>query len=305
MKSYLFMAFLFFSISSIASDAKTIIIVNQDNNEPIPFAIVTFYNSDSPIGGLYANEKGILKIQFPENTNRIEFSCLGFVPKNFSQLKELSDTVKLEIGHYMLPEIVVNPNKQGERGLILGYVKHNHRRSVGYFKNTEIAVYIPNNLRYKPFITNLYYNLRQTENVKNAFRIHIYKVNEDLFEPGEDLILSNQIFYLEGKHNSHTVDFDILEFNIEFPLEGVFIGIEWIGLINNTGTKNTKRVNYYPSVLTTYKVDRKYSFYRGVFTNKQWVNKTLSTTDEENAISNFAIGMKVKRDDCNSIPIDR
>ncbi|NEW84844.1 MAG: hypothetical protein GZ094_21090 [Mariniphaga sp.] len=295
MKTYLLSLCLFFNISLIASDVKTIIIVNKDNNDPIPFAIVTFYNIDNPVGGHYANEKGILKIQFPENINRIEFSCLGFVSKSFSLQKELSDTVKLEIGHYMLPEIVINRNKQGERGFILGYVKRNHWRSVGYFKNTEIAVYIPNSLGYKPFITNLFYKLRQTENVKNAFRIHIYKVKEDLFEPGEDLVLSNLIFYLEGKYNSHTIDFDISEFNIEFPLEGVFIGIEWIGLINNAGIKNTKKVNNYPSVLTTYKVDKKYSFYRGVFTNKLWVNKTLSSTTEENTVSNFAIGMKVKR----------
>lgn len=295
MKSIISIFLLLNFLSANADGTKRIVVINKDNNEAISFATVAFYNEEKLLGGNYTNVFGHFSLQLPENTNRLEFSCIGFKSSIISLNTGVPDTLKMESIRYEIPEIAINLNNKSIKPIKLGYLKKNSMHSIGYKKNTEIAVYIPNKIGANMLISKLFYKLRQRTNVRNACRVHLYSNDNNLFSPGKELITSNLIFYFEGSKIGKIVEMDVSSLKLEFPIEGIFVGLEWIGIVNEKADTPQYSIDDAPYILTTPSFDKTVSFQKKTYKKGEWINSLISLSLEGDKNANFAIGMEVTR----------
>jgi hypothetical protein len=293
MKVVLFILLIISAIKINANEAKKVIIVNQKDLQPISYAIISFYETDTLVGGIYANVDGIFSLKLAEKINSLKFSCVGYKTKCCPISSNFPDTIMLEPVNYNIQEIVVNP-KTGSNTIELGYIKKSSLKAYGSSrKNTEFAVFIPNKTGKNAMIKTLLYKLRQDSDVKTALRVHIYSIAENGFVPGKELIPINKVLYLEGKHPmSKVVSFDVSDLGIVLPVEGIFVGLEWIGLVNENEMYKKGSIENIPYILTTNLIDEKVSFTKGYFTKDMWKIFDSQSKDKGEKNQNFAFGLE-------------
>jgi hypothetical protein len=290
MKLSILLLLVVLSMTTKANDPHRVHIVSYLDHQPISFAVLTYYKKDSLIGGSYANAEGVVTLKTPEKASIIQFSCVGYQTKWFSLPGIIPDTVNLEPVNITLPEIVINSDKKNKL-IELGYIKKSSLRAFGSKKNTEFAVFIPNKTGKKMVLQTLLYKIRQEVDVKNALRVHLYAVDESKFMPGKDLVQSNLIFYIEGKHISgKVISFDLSNYGIQIPDSGVFVGLEWIGIIDIKNETPDILLQNDPTVFITNFITDKFSFTRGYFTKNIW--KPFDLRMKEGKFQNFSFGME-------------
>ena len=133
-----------------------------------------------------------------------------------------------------LEEVVLTNNKQGF--ITIGENKRRKSFAGGFafVKGSEVVQFIENKLNK---ITKINSFAFVTEEVKNkvAYRIHLYKRLQN-FNATVDIEIPtlNTIYYLE-KDSNGLVEINLSQYDIDFPLEGIYIGLESLGTIDNDG----------------------------------------------------------------------
>jgi len=108
------------------------------------------------------------------------------------------------------------------------------------------ALYLPNNISYKDteYIKNFKVYLNKTsilggsKSMASKFRFRIFTVGVDSL-PERDLITKNII--VETSKKQREIEVDLSEFNLVFPQEGIFVGIEWLHIPNNAYKLHTQK----------------------------------------------------------------
>lgn len=223
---FYFISFLIVSTSNFAQ--KKITLINSKTNSPIPF-----YRLSSNNNLFYSNKNGIVNILEYNTTDTLFFEMPEFESKKIV-INEIKDTVYLNfINENLLDEITININKTPikikttsnrvtatpiKHGCeILEKVIFSENYTGNYIQKITASIN-------RDFIT--YNKKKETKNYEICLRINFYDYNLNKIESSEPIIFKQQ------KRN--LLEFE-LKNRIEIPKEEIYIGIEFIGVIDTDG----------------------------------------------------------------------
>jgi len=257
------------------SSTLTAKIIDKKTKQPITGVIVL--NLSNQKSATYTDEDGMFSLLVAQNDS-LKITCVGYkdsIIKNSERIS--SSTIELSPNFILLNEVVVN-NSLNRSSYTLGYIGNNYETyNQGGTKGSIKLVFVPNPDSSKnKIITKLKYQLakinRENEKInKGVVRVRLYSSTNTSIFPKDDLLQENIIQTIPLK-DKQTLIVDISKYKINFPANGVFVGLEWLGEKNNTN-----QINLNPAfVATKSKVDpfNFISFYGKPFVH---VGKMLSS----------------------------
>lgn len=263
--------------------AQKITVLEQGSNVAVPYATVTFYKDGNVVFGNYTNYQG--EIDTDIEFDSVEISCLGFEKTKVSKNNIKNNTVFLTKQNIELEEVIINHKKIDLTHIGENKTKKSIINGVGLAKGNEIVQFIENYLGKVTKLNSLYFVTGKVKN-KAAFRVHIYKkININTSIADEEIQTLNTIYYLE-KDSDGRVEINLIQYDIDFPLEGLYIGLEGLGTVDaNNQFVDTKgqslKQNFTENVVSIQyqksKIARTYV--RHLIVNGSWFNKFGDKTE--------------------------
>lgn len=217
-----FIIFLLFLPNLIFSQINGVVV--DDNNKPLEF--VNIWNKDFSAGAT-TNQEGKFFVEKATDKDTLVISLAGFESREL-QVKD-DQIIKLKSIKKQIIDSSVLPEKK--RSHTIGKaIRQNLFFSpanlpwiyVKYFKNENPDKSIR-------FINKVEVFVRS--NVANAtFKVRVFKSNSD-GTPGEDLLIEPIIVHAVRDNRKNTIN--LLDYKIQVPDAGVFVGIEWLLTENN------------------------------------------------------------------------
>jgi hypothetical protein len=202
-------------------------IMDAETNEPLEYATIEIH---SLLTGTIANEHGVFELPADSqnhNLDTLEFSYLGYAKSKIPIADFLNSNDKiifLKPSHVSLGEVVVMPKKY--KTVVLG-IKDNKPESkqISNIFNSKIGNYIANEKNMIGWIKSVSFYMDAEGHPETPFRVRIYDLNKEKNCPGND-ILNENLIVSAGKSGWFTVD--LTKYNLQFPLDGMFVMMEWI-----------------------------------------------------------------------------
>ncbi|MDD5149151.1 MAG: carboxypeptidase-like regulatory domain-containing protein [Flavobacterium sp.] len=274
MKKTLYFFLLF--TCSISSQIKGVV-KDSLTGKPIPYVNIWVENENV---GSTSEENGTFNINTTVKNKSLIFSTLGY-KKKIIKASESSE-VNLTPIAYSLNEVVISKSI-GTKEIEIGKT---HSEIFQAFDNgpkidTKYFPYFP---AYKKTKYIKQVSIYTDSRIENAIiKIHFYNVDSDGF-PSEELLDKDCVVTV--KKGTRTNRFDLTEFNLKFPKNGLFVGFEKLLVEKNKVEKTITDFNtnitqtqktYYPFVLYNY-VERDfiYSFSGGKWNRKSKENNNDS-----------------------------
>lgn len=245
------------------------VVKDSISGQPIPFVNIWVENEEI---GTTSDFDGSFTINCKDTNKNLVFSALGFKKQIVKGID--AKEVFLEASVIELEEVVVL-NKKETKEIEIGKTPNAILQTFDNGPKIE-AKFFPYKDSYKktPFIKKVSIH---TDNKidKATIKIHFYSVNED-GSPGEELL--NKDFLVAINKGILKNKFDISDYNLVLPSNGIFIAYEKLIIDSNKYEKSivdpyTKREktlkSYCPLVLYNYvERDFLYSFYGGKWNKK-------------------------------------
>lgn len=299
MRLYLFII-VFISFKSFCQSTTSKIIVDFVTKKPIPYVAIEIIENGN---GIYSDENG--KFDLPlKNSESLKISHLGYRSISIKS-ENIKDTLFLKKNVIDLNEVIVWSGKLKEKQI--GYIKKKKTLRWHIRPQTQLATLI----KLKDKINRSYINeiliplnknitgfkgkklTKKTEDFQSVFRVYIYKNENE--KPGENLLTSPILINI-NQNSEDVLKVNISNELIEFPANGVFIGIEMIGDFNKQGEitfNNNKPV--LPSFMYTNKKNKKLisvSFIKRVFGGYEW-EKIDKTSKDFSMISDYNMAVSL------------
>jgi hypothetical protein len=227
MKNSFIVILLFFKAS--LSFSQTILVYDEENKKSIPYVTVVLTSQDKIVGGDYCDENGFMKIDDKIVFDKVELSCIGYESKLIEKLALKNDSIFLKNKAINLDEVVISKNNLATS--LLGYTDLKKYQYVGTGKGLETVVFIENNANKPLSLSSFLFKVRKLKK-KTAIRIHFYKKRLDRFEPGEEILTEDIVEYLY-ENTQGLVEIKIAKYGLELPVEGIFVGIEALGVFDD------------------------------------------------------------------------
>jgi hypothetical protein len=216
-------------------------IINYKTKEPLQFSTIISKNDMN--SGTFANENGEFIFLQKSRNDTLVISCTGYIKKEISindYLQLNNKTIELLPYDNILPDYIVkNINSSPKE---IGYHKLNKNLIQTGRKGEILIVKISNeaeNIYHKIISLNFNFSTTSETNEKHnngIVRVRLYACDLISNEPSNNL-LTKDIFLTVPRlilpWSKKLIKVDISELNIEFPSNGIFLGIEWLGEKNN------------------------------------------------------------------------
>lgn len=289
--------FCFFLLLSLSSYSQTITVLDKSNSKPISYVTVQLIQDHKIIGGDYTDNSGLVNFNKTIFTE-IRLSCIGYKTK-FLNFQDISNTVLLEPDTIALNEVIVKNNVDSDFNNI-NFINEISKPSMGFGKGYEIGVFIENKEQKVKDIHSVVFKIhnykrKTTEN--RYFRIHFYNKSIESDLPGKEILIDNMIYFIKPDVTGLTA-FDISKYNIQLPLDGLFVSIENLGFLNS----NKDDFMNFHEVIGFEATDielNKLTYVRSIFNNYIWYDfsekfiKIHSIKRNSKKKYNFMIGLKV------------
>ena len=289
MRSILMVVFILFCFVSFS---QSIQIVDKKDNTPVPYATVLLINQNKIVGGNYCNQDGFLNIDNSVVFDKAELSCVGYETKVLEKLELNSKIIFLENKVMPLQEIVIS-NKSAVP-VVFGYTSLQKKQLSGIGKGLETVVFIENTTGLPLFVQSFLFKVGEVKK-RAALRIHFYKKQLGIFEPGEEILTDDLIEYLSEKTKG-LVEINIAKHRVELPEEGFFVGIESLGVFDESTNNFKDSKNIFDNLFVEYntKLDNSLTFSRNRFKNKSWIDfnewlRSLGLNSSKNLNLSFGI----------------
>ena len=251
MKKYIILIFNLFFLNSYS---QNIIVIDSTNQKPIPFVNVYFSKGE----GTFTNEKGIFNLnnKFSDTLqlSHISYDEIRILASN------IKDTIIMSPNAVILKEIVISNGKKISK--FIDFPKKNS--SYGSFpvisKSEIITLITPSTENINYIISNLEFKFEKKKssdnavNAKTAIRVNIYNSENKKIKTK---IYSSNVFIIDVTKKD-MVNIDLNENYIELEKNGLFIAIEVIGDIDDSGNILNNKSLIRP-ILTSNKTDEYYS----------------------------------------------
>jgi len=217
--------------------AQTFVVLNAVTKEPVPFATVLLKLNNEPVSQDYCNQDGSVNISI-KSYDVLEISCIGFMNKTIKKEDRVAE-VLLQPNAFELDEVVVTGRTDN---ITVGYADKPMLDTSGVAAGFTDAVYVPNAIGYTTYVKSFLFKLKKSK-FRFAYRLHFYKPAAGGHHPGDEVTPANIIGFVE-KDAKGLAEFDLSGYTIEFPAEGLYVGVEGLGACDASGkiieTKETK-----------------------------------------------------------------
>lgn len=287
--------FVFLVLIATNSNAQSIKGVIKDSltQKPIAYSSIVLLNSK----GTYSDEKGNFEIDIKNNIyDTLKVSSVGFhskfIPLNTFKDQEVIDlTILLSTRTQQLEEVLLfnkqikytNKQRLGEKRN--GDLRHSY--SIG----SEISTYINNPKHIKGKVKRVAIDLRKYPSATYiaTFNVKFYEYDKENNQPGKELY--NKSIFVKPKNKSYTLWIDVEDFKIDFPENGLCVGIEYV----NTIGKVEKFASFGPWIRFTYTEENKFNTWSN-YMNKEWNNASVVHRESKKfktVLSNVMLGLEV------------
>ena len=236
-------------ISQFISAQVKGIVIDSISKKPISFVNIWVENENI---GTTSEENGTFIINAAENNKNLIFSALGFEKKIVKAVN--TGEVQLSPIAYQLEEVVLSRRKQTKE-LEIGRIPD------AIFEAFDNGPRI--DVKYFPYSTN-YSRIKYIKKVilltdnrieSATIKIHFYSVDVNGF-PGEELLKKD--FVVSVQKGVLKTRFDVSDFNLKIPKNGLFVGVEKLLIEKNkiqklitdlNANKTSSATKYAPFVL--------------------------------------------------------
>ena len=246
LKQILFFAFLIVvpDYGICQSATLTAKIIDQKTKQPITGVIVL--NLSNQKNATYTDDEGIFHLLVTKNDS-LKIICVGYKDSVIKNSESLNlSSIELRPNFFLLDEVVINSISKGSSYSLGNTGKKDQYSYQGGTKGSVLLVFVPNvDSNKNKFITKLKYELMTIERKKNDYRsenekinkgvvrVRLYSSNNTSVFPKSELLPENIIQTIPLKYEQ-TLIVDISKYKINFPANGVFVGLEWLGEKNNS-----------------------------------------------------------------------
>lgn len=269
MKKYFLLLLFFISFLFQAQIQGKIV---DEKNNPIPYVNIWVENENI---GATSEENGEFSITVDDKNKNLIFSALGFEKRTITALN--TQNVVLQSTNYLLDEVIVS-KKYETKEIVIG--RTDNPISMAFDNGPRIDV------KFFPYIPEY----KKTRNLKlvsiiadnrielATIKIHFFKVDENGF-PSNEMLTKD--FVVTLKNGTRKSVFNIADFNLKMPLNGLFVGFEKLIIEKNKLEKtsidaNTNSIKilktYFPFVLYNF-VERDFLF---TFSGGKWNRQSNS-----------------------------
>lgn len=205
------------------------IIKAKDDGKPI--AYVSIVHADKP-SGTYSNENGEFEIKISSNESLV-FSSIGFkqIKLTYSEILAMGNVILLEGDIVELENVTVTAKRIKERNWVENFGFHNSKKKSRLVAKTpgfQIATLIENTNKKPGYVEHILLNVVSTG--KSKIRLHLYST-EKFPEESTELLKKNVVVDVGRKKGIQKID--VSKYGINFPAEGLVVGIEFLGNIKN------------------------------------------------------------------------
>jgi hypothetical protein len=246
-----FLIFIFFLLAG-KINCQQVIVKDSISKMHIPYVAITFGHDN----GFYSNSEGMFELNDVIGDTLTLYS-IGYKKKTILKKDITANTINLVEDELILEEVVISNKPKKFKTEKVKPERHNdfldsHRLIIG----DELAVYIPNHLDSKDIeiksllipIVNKTISfdkdmVGKKQRVKKLPFSALYKVcfyKNDSGKPGGKIEHKNITVILDEK--STLVELDVEKYNIELPLEGIFVSIINLGKVD----ENNKLISETP-----------------------------------------------------------
>lgn len=262
MKKYILLIFVF---AFSKTQSQNIIVVDSTNHQPIPFVNVYFSKNN----GTFTNENGVFNLN-NRKQDTIKFSHISYNEYEIIA-SNIRDTIILSPNSIILKEVLVSNGKKISKYIDFPKKNSSYSSFPVNSKSEIITLVIPNSNNINSFISKLDFKFEKKKgndnalNIKTALRVNIYSSKNKKIK---SKIYSSEVFVIDATKKDK-IEVDLSENYVEMEKNGLFIGIEVIGDIDNNGnilnektlirpilTSNTIE-DYYSETFLKYSFDKK------------------------------------------------
>ena len=268
MKKYFILLFIFF-LNNIQSQIRSIVVLDSLTNEPIPFVTVQLSKNT----GTYTNEKGVFELNENES-DTLRFSHLSYDDFHI-KVSNLKNSVILSPNAILLKEVKVIKGTKLSKYIDFPR-KNNSFGSWPLVAKSELVTLItPNIENENSIITSLDFKFEKraykefSSKLNTALRVNIYEQDNEIIK---NKIYSSKVFVINST-NKDKIEVDLKDDYIALSKNGLYIGIEVIGDIDELGKIKTEKSSIRP-ILTDNSIND-YSaktFLRYMFNQKLFLN---------------------------------
>ncbi|PTN00998.1 carboxypeptidase-like protein [Mangrovibacterium marinum] len=265
-------------------------VVDSHSGKPIPYANIWVLNTDRGTSSS-VNGDFILKIDNEfKSLKKLKITAIGYFD-TIIDISEIRDTIFLKPREYNIEEITIFP--QMRNSLIVNPISKKTDKSYWICSNTPSI--IGRYFKYQDsfdttsFIGKIIVYSKKSLR-KYDFNLHLYEYDTLNHRPGNDLIKENILVTTESKFGFGFTEnvIDISRFKLQFPQNGLIIGLEWIMTKENSydetsfeGNFTYKEKKYGPDFLVTNETENNRFLYMG-----KWFSKEIwSSSKSSPAIS--------------------
>ncbi|MFV0376704.1 MAG: carboxypeptidase-like regulatory domain-containing protein [Mangrovibacterium sp.] len=254
MKNYFVFFILLISSANylFAQDVRTARIIDNETQKGVEFAAVSIKGKEI---GTYTDFNGRFRLHNINNTDTLVIRHISY-KKALLPINSFNDSlISIIPESNSIQEVVIKPQKYKECSI--GFSKLDSKDCLSSNKGTEISTLIADDKFKDYFIKEITVKVKEKKTLPFYIKVHIYNNREG--KPGDEVIFSNiyRIDDIEG-----TIRIDIDTYMIIFPPEGVFVGIEWVGVIKNGMIDDNEKINLSPHIKITTKEVKSITFIR-------------------------------------------
>lgn len=289
MNKYLLSLVFVFAALSLSS-AQTFelkgIVKAKQSGTPIPYASVIF--TDKP-SGTYTNEDGSFKLNVTSG-QALNISALGYkkVMLTASEIKAMDYVITLEEDPTEFSAITVTARKTKGKSKVetFGYHKAQKKsRQVAKTPGLQLATLIENPRKTVGHVESIL--LSVVSGGKSRIRLHLYAAQN--FPRDQKKLLPENLLVDIGLMQG-LKEVDVSKYGIEFPEEGLIVGVEFIGNVKNGKVEIANGVEIETKLFLS-QGDRERNTWIGFMGNK-FEREPYSITGNTN--SNAMVGLEVR-----------
>jgi len=270
----IFCAFLFLPSNTLFAQDIGGYVASKDG-EKLSYVSIYLKNKNR---GVVTDEFGHYKLPsdiLSEITDTLIISCIGYKSEKIpvSQFKEnvlaRNMNILMETDYILLQEINVKPNteKPKEYGMF-------HLQSANFFltgsPSTRILVFVENTDNVSKMIKTVNIKIRKSNDKTKKLRIFFCQKTENNFQNIN--VVKSEIIVSDFSKSKTKVD--VSKYQIPFEENGIYVGLEWIG-IENTIQDMSEKIGL--SVVCTSKSNKSNTW---IFSDENWI-QFPSITEEE------------------------
>lgn len=284
-------------LNSMCVFSQQLIVTNATTKTPVSYANFSLIKDKFNVQSGYCSEDGEILINKDLKFDSIIVTCIGYENLEITTELILNDTLFLKPTVYHLKEVVINGNKKQEFA-ILGLPKAKGKTLLGAIKGFEICTFIDNPYRKTKIIHSFLFKIRSQNKSKFGFRLHLYEIDSIQKKPKKELLTKDIIVIVDISKKNQIVH-DVTAYNLELPPNGAFVGLEWLGVLNEKkNTFDEERIDGNGFIEINDEINKLYTFTKDRFSFFIWSNmekfkKDIAPHSHFKNYPNASFGLKV------------